>query len=226
MDSLKTIGQQQQRQCSPPARGRGRGRGRGGRGRANAVRSFQSSSVGSDSDESSHEIDQDELGTLIRNFLKTIWLFVGHYSLVHHGECVESLSRSLCQVLSITSSGNDSTVRAEADYDLSNRSPAGLSFAILHKLFATDNNDHVEVVARYVFKHLLPHLLMVTADGRHVASSTIPVSLVQLRDLTTNFVLDLLRDNPEGVAKSVYVILQHLCAKVTDKADYRYEFFY
>lgn len=207
---------------SPARNNRGR-RGRGRGGRANILP--RSPSIGSvaesNPDESSHEISIDEAQELVRNFLKTIWLFVGQYSLTDHPECIESLSSSLCRLLNITSGGNDSAMRAEGDYDLSDRSPAGLSFAILHKLFEIDDNNRIDTVARYVFKNLLPHLLMVSLDGRHCSSSTISAALVQLRDLAAKFVLNLLKDNPDGVARSVYVILQHLCAKVTDKADYR-----
>lgn len=125
---------------------------------------------------------------------------------------------SLIQELNDTSDGQDTAINADDDKSLRNRNDASLILADLHKLCG--QNGDVAVVAKYILKRLMPVLSMRSANAATNASN-IPVKVIQMKDLATTFVLNLMSDQTDAIAPLVYVLVQNLCANVVDKAAFR-----
>jgi condensin-2 complex subunit D3 len=70
-------------------------------------------------------------------------------------------------------------------------------------------------------KYLLPVVVMLVDGNKVWASPTLPAQLQQGREHAMAFVRYLLKEVGEGCLASVKILLQHVCMKVPDKAEYR-----
>ncbi|XP_055997299.1 condensin-2 complex subunit D3-like isoform X2 [Ostrea edulis] len=95
---------------------------------------------------------------------------------------------------------------------------AGLAYKGL-QLLSLPLHGHVNTIINAICKSLLPNLLMVIGDNR-VAAQTIPKPVLTTRDQALNFIKYLMKSEARCLA-SVRTLLQHLCTKVTDRAEYR-----
>ncbi|KAJ8299265.1 hypothetical protein KUTeg_023325 [Tegillarca granosa] len=88
--------------------------------------------------------------------------------------------------------------------------------------------DHYMVIVGFVvhstFKNLLPNLLMLSGDNnKGVAANTIPRYLCLAKDQAVSFVCYLLKVCGDRALDSVRTLIQHLCTKVPDRAEYRHK---
>jgi len=113
-----------------------------------------------------------------------------------------------------------------------------LAFDTLHRLIQPvleepDADSDAHQMVREVFKNLLPSLLMTFDQG---ATTPIPKYKIHTRDNTLEFLNSLIseidgievsddnnarKSNKEQLFTSVHALLQHTCAQVPEKADYR-----
>ncbi|KAL3841668.1 hypothetical protein ACJMK2_019782 [Sinanodonta woodiana] len=76
----------------------------------------------------------------------------------------------------------------------------------------------VDAGSRFVCKYLLPCLLMMVENK---SFQTIPRQMITARDHAIKFVCCLLREGGDKACASVRTLLQHMCTKFPDKAEYR-----
>ncbi|XP_052706272.1 condensin-2 complex subunit D3-like isoform X1 [Crassostrea angulata] len=101
---------------------------------------------------------------------------------------------------------------------LKNLPTAGLAYKGL-QLLSLPLHGHVNTVIKEICKCLLPNLLMLIGDNR-VAAQSISRPVLMARDQAVSFVIYLMKNEPRSLS-SIRTLLQHLCTKVTDRAEYR-----
>ncbi|XP_052213027.1 condensin-2 complex subunit D3-like isoform X2 [Dreissena polymorpha] len=85
-------------------------------------------------------------------------------------------------------------------------------------LLCTPLHGHVGPLTNATCKCLLPNLLMLLGDK---AVQNISKQMISIRDIAINFVGHLLKQCGDRGQASVRTLLQHMCTKVTDRAEYR-----
>lgn len=77
-------------------------------------------------------------------------------------------------------------------------------------------------VCLQVFRQLLPSLLMLSEDGAVVTSNPLPSSLVHCSKHALSFVEHVVtRGEGQGGHASLVKLIQHVCTKIPDRAEYR-----
>ncbi|XP_078330914.1 condensin-2 complex subunit D3-L-like isoform X1 [Crassostrea virginica] len=95
---------------------------------------------------------------------------------------------------------------------------AGLAYKGL-QLLSLPLHGHVNTVINAICKCLLPNLLMLIGDNR-VAAQSIPRPVLMAGEQAVNFIIYLMKNEARSFS-SIRTLLQHLCTKVTDRAEYR-----
>ncbi|KAI0221272.1 Condensin-2 complex subunit D3 [Lamellibrachia satsuma] len=88
-------------------------------------------------------------------------------------------------------------------------------------MLCTPSHGDVNTTYTAMCKHLLPSLLMLIGDNKGVAAQTIPRPVQHIKDHAVAYIVHLLQTESADCLHSVRILLQHLCVKVPDKADYR-----
>ncbi|KAJ8050994.1 Condensin-2 complex subunit D3 [Holothuria leucospilota] len=95
------------------------------------------------------------------------------------------------------------------------------AFMGLKFLGSTLQGEENAVMLTLVFKHLMQNLLMLMGDNEGVAANAIPQLILKIKDTALQFVCHMIGHMGEKSYASVRVLLQHMCVKVPDKAEYR-----
>ncbi|XP_013421009.1 condensin-2 complex subunit D3-like [Lingula anatina] len=153
--------------------------------------------------------------SLLRNFTTLL----KNYSLKES----ESSAQHALQILVELSKQEAETVGE--DFDLTSdvnrvHSISKLAFMGMDCLCSASHGD-INVMITTAFKYLLPSILMLIGDGKGVAAQAIPRDIQTIKDNALAFVCHLLRTKPEAAAASARILLQHMCTKVPDRAEYR-----
>ncbi|KAK3583282.1 hypothetical protein CHS0354_011171 [Potamilus streckersoni] len=131
----------------------------------------------------------------------------------------ESSAYHTVQVLTqlITQDADLCDIDAGPSVSLERMSLPSLAFRGL-SLLCTQLHGHVGSMLNAVCKYLLPCLLMMVENK---SFQTIPRQMITARDHAIKFVCCLLREGGDKACASVRTLLQHMCTKVPDKAEYR-----
>lgn len=86
----------------------------------------------------------------------------------------------------------------------------GNAFVALHCL-CSPNHGKVDVTVKIIMENILPCVLMTdsTRDGPNTLRQTI------------SFIQYMLKALPEDTCEGIYILVQHLCAHITDRAEFR-----
>ncbi|XP_033638776.1 condensin-2 complex subunit D3-like [Asterias rubens] len=95
-----------------------------------------------------------------------------------------------------------------------------LSYLGLAALCST-SHGHVTDMFTLVLKHLMPNILMLIGENGNVAMATIPRTIQIIKSNTIAFIKRMKNDLEDEAIPSLRLLLQHLCVKVPDKAEYR-----
>ncbi|XP_034865212.1 condensin-2 complex subunit D3 [Mirounga leonina] len=93
-----------------------------------------------------------------------------------------------------------------------------------HGLYLLCSSIHGEgdKVIGCVFHQMLNVILMLEAgEGAHRAPLSITTSVINSRNQAVQFISSLVDELKENIFPVLRILLQHICAKVTDKSDYR-----
>ncbi|XP_047111576.1 condensin-2 complex subunit D3-like [Schistocerca piceifrons] len=86
----------------------------------------------------------------------------------------------------------------------------GNAFVALYSL-CTPNHGKIDLTVKLIMENLLPCVLMTDSsrDGPNTLRQTI------------SFIQYMLKALPEGTCEGIYILVQHLCAHITDRAEFR-----
>ncbi|XP_078451127.1 condensin-2 complex subunit D3 isoform X3 [Lampetra planeri] len=152
--------------------------------------------------------------------LKTLHCLLSVFSLKENPQCI----RHCIQVLVELTKQNSHSQKIDFSLNVSTsqaHSLAELAYCNLKVLCTTSHGSKDEVL-RNVFHRLLNHILMVGGEARaNLVLAFIPQYAVNLRNQTLKFVCHLVKEDGEKCIPLLRILLQHICVKVPDKADYR-----
>ncbi|CAG2210196.1 NCAPD3 [Mytilus edulis] len=221
VDIIKTIntlgaGSKRKRSVSPAPSQKGK-RGRGNKTR-NQDPTLNLQDFGSDDDESIEELAPQEISgfrKLLEALLKDLISLLETTSLRQS----ESSAYHTVQILATLTRQDTDTYDGKFDQGTIQRlSLPGLAYRGL-SLLCKPLHGHVGSLVNATCKYLLPNLLMLIGDNK-VATASVPKHIQVTRDHAMYFISSLLKTEERSV-NTVKTLLQHMCTKVPDKAEYR-----
>uniref|UniRef100_S4R8W0 Non-SMC condensin II complex, subunit D3 n=1 Tax=Petromyzon marinus TaxID=7757 RepID=S4R8W0_PETMA len=152
--------------------------------------------------------------------LKTLHCLLSVFSLKGNPQCVGHCIQVLVELTKQNSHSQ------KIDFALNVSASQAHSLAELAyfnlKALCTSSHGSKDEVLRNVFHRLLNHILMVGGEARaNLVLAFIPQYAVTLRNQTLKFVCHLVKEVGEKCIPLLRILLQHICVKVPDKADYR-----
>ncbi|XP_063400127.1 condensin-2 complex subunit D3-L-like [Mytilus trossulus] len=221
VDIIKTIntlgaGSKRKRSVSPAPSQKGK-RGRGNKTR-NQDPTLNLQDFGSDDDESIEELAPQEISgfrKLLEALLKDLISLLETTSLRQS----ESSAYHTVQILATLTRQDTDTYDGKFDQGTIQRlSLPGLAYRGL-SLLCKPLHGHVGSLVNATCKYLLPNLLMLIGDNK-VAAASVPKHIQVTKDHAMYFISSLLKTEERSV-NTVKTLLQHMCTKVPDKAEYR-----
>ncbi|XP_064635825.1 condensin-2 complex subunit D3-L-like [Lineus longissimus] len=222
LKSWSQLGTKRKRKKSPVKSSQGRKGGRARKRAKEVTPTFDEEDEEDDDDDEGDDLSPQEVATIRRSLLQLLQDFLQVLQRYSLRTCGESCLLAL-QVL-VDLSKQDPEV-FEPDFDHyddfeSDASMPALAFKGLSRLCNEMHGD-VSTTVTTIFKHLMPSLLMLVGDNKGVAAQTIPRAVVVIKDHALAYVCHLIQRFGEAAHTPARTLVQHLCIKVPDKADYR-----
>ncbi|XP_053451769.1 condensin-2 complex subunit D3 isoform X2 [Nycticebus coucang] len=153
---------------------------------------------------------------LLKNFLRLLPKF----SLKEKPQCVQNCVEVFVALTNFEPVPHEFNITQVRDLNQAKYVPE-LAYHGLYLLCSSIHGQGDKVIS-YVFHHLLNVLLMLEAGkGSHHTPLTITAQVVNHRNQAVQFISLLVDDLGTSALPVLRTLLQHICAKVTDKSEYR-----
>ncbi|XP_014681011.1 PREDICTED: condensin-2 complex subunit D3-like [Priapulus caudatus] len=168
-------------------------------------------------------LSSEQTSALCRELLHLLRCLVVLLECYSLKECDESVEQTILQVAPLT------RIEAETFHGRfripenleSVRNLPQLAYVALMTIMTSMHGQPDDLVRR-VYKHLIPGILMLTGtNSSAVTTQTIPKQLLSIRDQCTDFVCFLMKRDEAATVGGTRILLQHMCTRVPDKAEYR-----
>uniref|UniRef100_UPI00358EBBE4 condensin-2 complex subunit D3 isoform X2 n=1 Tax=Myxine glutinosa TaxID=7769 RepID=UPI00358EBBE4 len=158
----------------------------------------------------------------LKGALQALALLLQDFPLNDHPQCVSLLIKGLVELSKEDSESLEGLPDITTTRCLQGKqSMSRLAFFALFKLCAPHHGSEEEVL-RMIFQHLLSRILMVgDKKGGGTTQATIPQHQRISRDHALRFVRLLVKELEQKAMPTLRTLLQHICVKVPDKAEYR-----
>ncbi|KFP76034.1 Condensin-2 complex subunit D3, partial [Acanthisitta chloris] len=153
---------------------------------------------------------------LLKNFLRLLPMF----SLKEKPHCLENYVQVFAELTSFEPVLHEFEFSAAMDFNKAKYIPE-LAYCGLHLLCSPFHGTEDQTL-RYIFCRILNVILMVESRG-HSRYEMLPITsaVTSARNQAVKFVSFLVDELKEVAFPVLRILLQHICAKVPDKADYR-----
>ncbi|NWZ72542.1 CNDD3 protein, partial [Acrocephalus arundinaceus] len=153
---------------------------------------------------------------LLKNFLRLLPKF----SLKEKPQCMQNCLQVFVEMTSFEPVIHEFKFSAEMDVDKAKYIPE-LAYYGLH-LLCSPLHGTADKTLRCVFQRLLSVILMVESRGAS-RFEVLPITsaVTSARNQAVTFISSLVDELKEAVYPVLRILLQHICSKVPDKADYR-----
>ncbi|XP_003795966.1 condensin-2 complex subunit D3 [Otolemur garnettii] len=153
---------------------------------------------------------------LLKNFLRLLPKF----SLKEKPQCVQNCIEVFVALTNFEPVPHEFNITQVRDLNQAKYIPE-LAYCGLYLLCSPIHGEGDKVIS-YVFHHLLNVLLMLEAGkGSHRTPLTITAQVVNHRNQAIRFISSLVDELGESIFPVLRILLQHICAKVIDKSEYR-----
>ncbi|NXY90767.1 CNDD3 protein, partial [Alcedo cyanopectus] len=159
---------------------------------------------------------RDSIFLLLKNILRLL----SKFSLKEKPECVQNCLKVFVEMTKLEPVVHELEFSAAMNVNKAKYVPElayhGLQL-LCSPLHGTDDK-----ILRCVFQQLLHVILMVESGaGSRRAAPTVTSAVISARNQAVRFISSLTDELKEGVFPVLRILLQHICTKVPDKADYR-----
>ncbi|NWR85142.1 CNDD3 protein, partial [Furnarius figulus] len=153
---------------------------------------------------------------LLKNFLRLLPKF----SLKEKPQCVQNCLQVFVEMTSFEPVVHEFQFSSAMDVNKAKYIPE-LAYYGVHSLCSPFHGTEDKTL-RWVFQRLLNVILMVESGG-HSRSEVLPITsaVTSARNQAVKFISSLVDELKEAVFPVLRILLQHICVKVPDKADYR-----
>uniref|UniRef100_A0A8C5JC74 Condensin-2 complex subunit D3 n=1 Tax=Junco hyemalis TaxID=40217 RepID=A0A8C5JC74_JUNHY len=153
---------------------------------------------------------------LLKNFLRLLPKF----SLKEKPQCIENCVQVFVEMISFEPVLHEFQFSAAMDVNKAKYIPELACYG-LH-LLCSPLHSTEDKTLRCVFQRLLSVVLMVeSSGGSRFAALPITSAVTSARNQAVKFISSLVEELKEAVYPVLRILLQHICTKVPDKADYR-----
>ncbi|XP_053819311.1 condensin-2 complex subunit D3 isoform X3 [Vidua chalybeata] len=153
---------------------------------------------------------------LLKNFLRLLPKF----SLKEKPQCIQNCVQVFVEMTSFEPVLHEFKFSAAMDVDKAKYIPE-LAYYGLH-LLCSPLHSTEDKTLRCVFQRLLSVILMVeSSGGSRLEALPITSAVTSARNQAVKFISSLVDELKEAVYPVLRILLQHICTKVPDKADYR-----
>ncbi|NXU19352.1 CNDD3 protein, partial [Pardalotus punctatus] len=158
---------------------------------------------------------RDATFLLLKNFLRLLPKF----SLKEKPQCMQNCLQVLVEMTSFEPVLHEFKFSAAMDVNKAKYIPE-LAYYGLHSLCSPLHASSFQSL-RCVFQQLLNVILMVESGGPRREALPITSAVTSARNQAVKFISSLVDELKEAVFPVLRILLQHICTKVPDKADYR-----
>ncbi|XP_041367044.1 condensin-2 complex subunit D3-like [Gigantopelta aegis] len=162
--------------------------------------------------------EMSRLRVLMKNLMQDLVVLLERYSLKQS----ESTARYLVQIFAELTKHDAEVLGNVFDQwpPTERMSLPCLAFKGL-SLLCIPLHGHVVSLTTAVFHQVLPAVLMLIGSNKAIAAQTIPRPVLTARDNAVEFVKYLLKKGGDRIYPAVRTLIQHVCTKVPDRAEYR-----